>query len=83
MTANNCELTVIGSSRSSMLILFTSISPYSPMHQTATLTKLPYTYQYKIGLCTSDTEFNSMYYNNTNYFNTPVHHMLAPPYIMT
>lgn len=38
--ARKCKLTVIGSSTSSMPILFTNMSPYSPMHQTATRTKL-------------------------------------------
>lgn len=33
------ELTVIGSSMSSVPTLFTNISPYSPMHHTATRTR--------------------------------------------
>ena len=40
MAGKDFQLTVIGSSASSILMLLTSISPYSPMHQTATLTKL-------------------------------------------
>lgn len=39
---NECLLTVIGCSPFRGLILLTSISPYSPMHQIATRTRLSY-----------------------------------------
>lgn len=42
MKKGNHALTVVGSSTSNIPAFFTSISPYSPMHQIVTRTKLTY-----------------------------------------